>query len=71
MLDVAGAATFVAPRNQFLAQDRHPGWSVDPETNLVSVELYDGDPNIASDHDLLQLLPGQNQHPSLLAVRLM
>src|SRR5687768_17191189 len=50
----------------FLAMDADLLGGVDPQTHLVTADVYHGDLDVVADHDRLVALTGQHQHTGLL-----
>jgi hypothetical protein len=62
-----GAAAGLSLQGQeFLAKDRNFTRSLDPETNLTSINVYDSDADVFANANLLPELTAEHQHGATL-----
>ena len=55
---------------EFLPQNGNSRRRLDPQSDLIALDLDDRDQDVRSDHNLLQRLAAQDQHPYLPATEL-
>src|SRR5262245_24512549 len=56
----------ILQRQQFLPVDRHVTRCLDPQADLASIDVHDGDADVVTDVDLLTQFATQDQHLATL-----
>jgi hypothetical protein len=54
--------------DEFLPQDCDIPWGFNPDPHLIPVQFHNRNPDVWTNHDGLQRLPTQYEHPDLPAV---